>query len=61
MDNEKKKTDGIPFIVPVIVLFVNLLLYKWDEMFGGIFFGIIGFWFLLYALYKIAKIFKPDL
>ena len=56
-----KKDSEIPFVAIVGVLLFNLILYKLEETAGKIFFGFIGIFFLLYALYRIAKIFKSDL
>jgi hypothetical protein len=58
---EKKKSSDIPFVAVVVVLVINILIYKWDELAGGLFFTFFGFWFLVYGLYKIAKTFWPDL
>ena len=61
MKNKKSKDSDIPFVMIVIILTINLLLYKWDILIGVIFFIFIGFWFLSYGLYRIAKFFKSDL
>lgn len=61
MNEEKKKSSDIPFVAVVVVLIINILIYKWDELAGGLFFAFFGIWFLGYGLYKLAKSFWPDL
>lgn len=53
MKNDKN-SSGIPAIGIIIVLVVNLIIYSFSKVGGQIFFGIFGFWFLLYGIYKIT-------
>ncbi len=60
-DSKKGKKDEITFVFVLVVLGINFLIYQLSETAGWLFFGFFGMWFLGYGLYKIAKIFWPNL
>jgi len=52
-DQNKPMSIGCGFSVVAL----NIILFAVDTMFGLMFFGIFGFWFLIFI---IVKIFNPD-
>jgi hypothetical protein len=55
--SNKDKKKPMPIGCGLSVVILNVILFAVDTMTGFIFFGIFGFWFLVFV---IVKIFNPD-